>query len=279
MLIDFHTHIFPKEICENREKFFKGEPAFKLLYDSPKSKLVTAEDLLSMMDEERIDLSVAFGFPWKNKDFYKLNNDYIIDVVKNYDNIKGFGCFDTINSGVYEETVRCLENGLCGIGELAFYQSGIDDEALDQLSPVMEVCLEKNVPVMIHTNEPVGHQYPGKTPVTQLQIYNLALRFPENKIVLAHYGGGIFFYNLLKKDVKNALKNVYYDTAASPFLYDKEIYKKSSELAGFDKILLGTDFPLLKPSRYINEMVDSSISEDLQEAICGKNAAKLLNLL
>jgi len=57
------------------------------------------------------------------------------------------------------------------------------------------------------------------------QIYNLVKRFPENKIVLAHWGGGIFFFNLLKKDVKESLKNVYFDTAASPFLYDTQIYR------------------------------------------------------
>ncbi len=280
MIIDIHTHIFPKEMCDNREKFFKGEPAFKLLYESPKAKLVTAEDLISMMDEEGIDLSVTFGFPWKNKDFYKLNNDYIIDVASKYkDKIKGFGCFDTGHKGVCEETIRCLEKGLCGIGELAFYQSGIDEDALDQLVPVMEVCLSKNVPVMIHTNEPVGHNYPGKTPITQKQIYNLAKRFPDNKIVLCHYGGGIFFYNLLKKEVKETLKNIYYDTAASPFLYGEEIYQVTYDLAGNDKLILGTDYPLLKPSRYIKDMDKASLSEGIKEAICYKNAARLLNLL
>ncbi|MCP4159156.1 MAG: amidohydrolase family protein [Deltaproteobacteria bacterium] len=280
MKIDIHTHIFPKEICDNREKFFIGEPAFKLLYESPMSKLVTAEDLISMMDEEGIDLSVTFGFPWKNKDFYKLNNDYIIDVTRKHkDKIKGFGCFDTEDKGVYDETIRCLESGLSGIGELAFYQSGIDEDALIQLVPVMEVCLSKNVPVMIHTNEPVGHNYPGKTPITQKQIYNLAKRFPDNKIVLCHYGGGIFFYNLLKKEVKETLKNIYYDTAASPFLYGEDIYQVTYDLAGSDKLILGTDYPLLKPSRYIKDMDKASLPEGIKEAICYKNAARLLNLL
>jgi len=38
MIIDFHTHIFPKEIRNNRDSLFKNEPEFKLLYESPKSK-------------------------------------------------------------------------------------------------------------------------------------------------------------------------------------------------------------------------------------------------
>jgi uncharacterized protein len=38
MIIDFHTHIFPRVIRLNRQEFFSGESAFKLLYESPKSE-------------------------------------------------------------------------------------------------------------------------------------------------------------------------------------------------------------------------------------------------
>ena len=66
MIIDFHTHIFPKDIRENREKLFPAEPAFKLLYQSAKSRLIGAADLIDAMDKNRVDKSVVFGFPWKN---------------------------------------------------------------------------------------------------------------------------------------------------------------------------------------------------------------------
>ncbi|MGB5991237.1 MAG: amidohydrolase family protein, partial [Desulfobacterales bacterium] len=132
---------------------------------------------------------------------------------------------------------------------------------------------------LIHTNEPVGHLYPGKTPNTLKQIYNLITRFSENKIVLAHWGGGIFFYNLLKKEVKERLKNVYFDTAASPFLYHLEIYRYAVEIAGLDKILFGSDFPLLKPARYFKELENAGLAKTQIDAISGLNAAKLLKLL
>ena len=48
----------------------------------------------------------------------------------------------------------------------------------------------------------VGHLYPGKAPNTMTLIYETMARFPDNTIVLAHWGGGIFFYNLLKKLLK-----------------------------------------------------------------------------
>jgi heme exporter protein D len=42
MIIDVHTHIFPDEIRKNRGKYFSDEPAFKKLYQSPKSRLIGA---------------------------------------------------------------------------------------------------------------------------------------------------------------------------------------------------------------------------------------------
>lgn len=279
MVIDFHTHIFPQEIIENRDRFFSGEPAFKLLYNSPKTKLVDADDLIRIMDEDGVDKSVVFGFPWVSSYAYKLNNDCIAEAVIKYpDRLIGMGCFDLSGPDVARETQRCLDAGLTGIGELAFYESGIDAEAIEKMVPVMELCGARDFPVLIHTNEPVGHMYPGKTPITLAQIYSMAQAFPDNKIILAHWGGGIFFYNLLKREAKEVLKNVYYDTAASPFLYDPSIYKASIDLAGLDKILLGSDYPLLKPSRYYKDIEASGITQEQKDAIIGNNAARLLGL-
>jgi len=279
MIIDFHTHIFPKAIREKREKYFPTEPAFKLLYSSSGSKLVGVREIVVSMDEQGVDKSVVFGFPWKSKEIFQFHNDYIMEAVERYpERLIGLCCFDPLHKETVAEAVRCLEGGLSGIGEIAFYQSGIDDTALDRLTPLMEICHDRDLPFLIHTNEPVGHIYPGKTPNTLKQIYNLVNRFSKNKIVLAHWGGGIFFFNLLKKDVKESLKNVYFDTAASPFLYDPEIYRYAVEIAGADKILFGSDFPLLKPARYFKELEKTGLSKDQIESICGRNAARLLKL-
>ena len=69
------------------------------------------------------------------------------------------------------------------------------------------------------------------------------------------------------------MKNVWYDTAASPFLYKPDIYNIGMKLAGPEKILLGTDYPLLKPERYFADMRDAGISAAEMTAICGENAS------
>lgn len=279
MIIDFHTHIFPQEIREDREKYFPFESAFKLLYSSPKSKLAGAKEIVDSMDIEGVDKSVVFGFPWRSSDLSKRHNDYILEAVDRFpERLAGFCCIDPFNKEAVPEVVRCLEAGLSGIGEIALYQSGIDGASQEKLKPLMEICEDKNLPVLIHTNEPVGHYYPGKTPNTLEQIYRLVRKFSNNKIVLAHWGGGMFFFNLLKKEVGEYLKNVYFDTAASPFLYYPQIYQIAIQIIGKNKILFGSDFPLLKPSKYFKEFEKAGLSKDEIKSICGNNAARLLNL-
>lgn len=279
MIIDIHIHAFPRAIRNERERFFSGEPAFRLLYSSPKSLLMGADEIISMMDEEGIDQSVIFGFPWQNIETCRLNNNYILEAVsRRPDRLHGFCCVDPMHLEAAAEVERCLQAGMAGVGELAFYTFGIDARCLDRLEPIMARARWFDRPVMLHTNEPVGHHYPGKSPNTLAQIYALIQRFPENRLILSHWGGGIFFYTLLKKEVRETLANVWFDTAASPYLYRSQIYGQAIAQAGLDRVLFGTDFPLLKPGRYFKEMERAGLSGAQMEAVCGGNAAKVLGL-
>ncbi len=277
MIIDFHTHIFPPRIRENREDFLKGEEAFKTLYNSPQARLVGAGDLISAMDEADVQKSVVFGFPWENTDYFKLNNDYVIEAVNRYpDRLVGLACFSPFSPTGAREAERCFDLGLSGVGELAVYGDGITAAVVQTLEPVMSTCLERDGLFMLHTNEPVGHQYPGKTPNTLRQIYDFVKTYPENRIILAHWGGGLLFYALMKKEVVKVLENVWFDTAASPFLYRPEMYRIAGEVVGFDKILFGSDYPLLKPQRYFKEMEAAGLTTDQMDRIMGLNARNLL---
>ncbi|MGD9008326.1 MAG: amidohydrolase family protein [Desulfobacteraceae bacterium] len=278
-IIDVHTHIFPPEIRSQRGRFFSNEPEFELLYRSATSKMAGAGETVSMMDEQGVDRAVVMGFPWRSIETARRHNDYIMDAVGRHPTrLIGFCCFDPLHPAAANEAQRCLEAGLSGIGELAFYSSGIDDRCLDALDPVMALARRHRCVVMLHTNEPVGHQYPGKSPNTLSQIYNLAKRFSDNRLILAHWGGGIFMYTLLKKEIRQVLSNIWFDTAASPYLYQVQIYRQAIELAGLDKVLFGSDHPLLKPDRYMKELAAAGLDESQQAAICGANTAKLLNL-
>ena len=277
MIIDSHTHLFFQAVADDRTPFFDSEPEFKLLYDSPKSKIATVSQLIDTMDRHNVDISILSGFPWRNPEYTKRNNDALLEAVTVHPKrLRGLACFDLSWNGAAKEAERCIDAGLSGVGELAFYLSGIDDGALRLLEPVMDVLKRKgNLPCMIHTNEPLGHSYPGKTPVTLEQIDNLARAFSDNKIILAHWGGGIFFYHIMKKQMKERLKNIWYDTAASVFLYGPEIYDMALKAGVLEKVLFGTDYPLLTPDRYYSDIDQSGLTLDQKRMVLSKNAQAL----
>ncbi|RLB43826.1 MAG: amidohydrolase [Deltaproteobacteria bacterium] len=279
MIVDFHTHLFPPELRADRARFFEGEPAFKEIYESSKARLAGVEDLLRHMDQAGIDKSVIFGFPWERSDNFKRNNDYVLETVGRYpDRFIGFACFSPLSPKGASEAERCISSGLRGVGELAVYGGGLNRSVIEALREVMAVCKDRDVPVLVHTNEPVGHQYPGKAPMTLKQVYDFVEEFAQNRIILAHWGGGLFFYGLMKKQVRETLQNVWFDTAASPFLYKRDVYVIAGDIIGYEKILFGTDFPLLPAERYFREMDAAGIEEEERRKITGGNAQTLLNI-
>ena len=276
MIIDAHTHIFPKEIKENRERYFDKEPSFCLLYESPQSNIVTTEDTLGMMDEEGLDKAVVFGVPWQQMELIKRHNDAVLEAVHQYPNrFLGLCCVNPMHQESVKEVERCFEAGCVGVGEIAFYDSDITDEIIDVLDPIMALCRKYNRPLLLHANEPIGHAYAGKSPSTIKQLYKLLCRYTDTKIILAHLGGGLFFYALLKKETSDMFTNLWIDCAAVPYLYQPQVYALSIALLGEEKLLFGSDYPLLRPSRYFAEMDKANLTPSQLQKIKGENAAKL----
>lgn len=277
-IIDIHTHIFPPEICKDRGRYFPGEPAFELLYrDQKKSPLSTAEALVAAMDRDGIRGSVTFGFPWKQAELIHRSNDYVLEAMTRYpDRLLGFACLNPELPRAIEEGERCLKAGMKGLGEIALYTGLSARSWLDSMKPLAELAGRWQAPLLLHTNEPVGHFYPGKTHLPFWDLYELIKTFPSTKFILAHWGGGLWWYELLKREVREVLQNTYYDTAASPFLYRPEIYQYAVGIMGLEKILYGSDYPLLGLDRYLKELDQAGLSPEQKEAILGGNAQKIL---
>ena len=228
--------------------------------------MATAEDLIHAMDEDGVDRSVAMGIGWTDPGLARDANDYIIESVRNYpDRIVGF-C--SVNPARGErsarEVERCARAGLIGIGELHADTQGFDLGDASTMCPLLEVADQYGLIITAHTSEPVGHLYHGKghtTPDVIMRFIENARNYPNVKIVCAHWGGGLPFYALMP-EVKNALRNVWFDTAASPFLYSPQIFPTVSDLVGADKILLASDFPLIRFSRIRRQVEESGKTLD-----------------
>lgn len=279
MIIDCHAHIFPPSIRDNRGPLIKTDPAFRLLYNSAKAKLVGAAALIEQMDRSKVDKTVVFGFPWNDPELMGRHNDYVGEAASRFPGrLLPFVCVDPKVDQAAEEVERCLVAGMRGVGELAFYTEALDSSAVRVLEPIALSCRQHGVPLMIHTNERVGHWYPGKSEASLKVIYEIIRAFPKNRFILCHWGGGLFFYELLKKEAREVLARVAYDTAASPFLYEPAIYAIAVKIIGAPRVLFGSDYPLILPERYFEEMAAAGLSEEDQSWIKGRSASKWLNL-
>jgi predicted TIM-barrel fold metal-dependent hydrolase len=276
MIIDCHTHIFPDQVKKDRRVFCERDQGFSSLYQNPKTKIAGVEDLIISMDEAGVERSVICGFSWGRPDLCSLHNDYLMESASKYSHrlIVFISLLFSDPDWSERELDRAMKQGAMGVGEIAFYHHEMRSQDIDLIKPVLTRMERKRIPILLHTNERLGHPYPGKGETPLERFYELILSFSNLPILLAHWGGGLPFYELMP-EVSKTMANVYYDTAASPFLYSKKIYSVVSEIVGAGKILFGTDYPLLSPRRYFKEMEESGLSEEDRKKILGLNFLRL----
>jgi predicted TIM-barrel fold metal-dependent hydrolase len=144
------------------------------------------------------------------------------------------------------------------------------------LEGVMRLAKFHGLVVMVHTSEPVGHEYPGKGEVKPEEVVRLAEEFPDVRMICAHWGGGLLFYELMP-EVAKVLSNVYYDSAASSLLYDDAIYELATRIAP-QKILFGTDYPLIGQRGMLTRIREKLNDSEHLEAFLHTNAERLLGI-
>ncbi len=279
MIVDFHTHVFSPRVCANRDYYLKKDPFFGALYRNPKTKLVTADELVASMDMAGVDISVICGFGWTEQELCDEANDYVLEVIDRFpQRLIGF-CAVQPKAGAraVAEVKRCAHGGMRGIGELMPDGQDYSLNDFQLLDPILEVAREHRLCVLTHTSEPIGHNYPGKGRTTPDITYDFASRFADVPIVCAHWGGGLPFYHLIP-EIDEALPNEFYDTAASVLVHWPDIFSQVPKMVGAGRVLFGSDYPLLSQSRFIRRVTALELPESVLGLILGQNACQLLGL-
>ena len=279
MVIDAHCHIVPPSFGSRRAEIAQRDATFAALLSSPDARIASTQDLLAAMDRDGVERAVVMGMGWTDRQTATEANDYIIQAVGDYPGrLTGFCSVNPAwGEPAVAEAKRCAAAGLAGIGELHADTQGFDITDASVMAPVMDLARSTAMPVLVHASEPAGHQYPGKGNTTPDKLYRFIQNFPDNVIICAHWGGGLPFYSLMP-EVPEVLKNVYFDSAASPLLYRPEVFATVAGLAGSGKVLFASDYPLMEASRPLEQVRSAGLAPDVEAALLSGNAAKLFGL-
>ncbi len=175
------------------------------------------------------------------------------------------------------EMRRCAGNGVRGFGELRPENLGFDLNG-DNGARLATVAEELGLALQFHVSEPVGHAYPGKEGLNVGAFYRFVAAHPGVRVIGAHWAGGLPFYASMPEVQQAFEANMYVDTAASSLLYGDGIYERGVELIGSERVLFGSDYPLLGQERSKRRIEESGLDEDSKARILGDNAAELLGL-
>ncbi len=279
MVIDALTHILPDEFRQNPRKYIAEDRTFGALFGgASNARTASAADLVAEMDDCGVDKAVVAGYGWTSKDAARIANDYILEEASRSSRLIPFcGINPLWGDYALTELERVAAGGARGVGELHPDTQGLLDCDLALLADFMETARRLKLVIHVHGSEPVGHSYPGKGSATPALLAELVRRFPDNRFIFAHLGGGLPFYALMP-EVKELLSNVWFDTAALPFLYMPEVYKATVAAIGTNKILFGSDYPLIKQSRALEHLKSSGLGEWHENRIRSVNLEQLLRL-
>lgn len=273
---DAHTHLFAPGQILGRESIAQGDRTFREMYADPKARMATARELMAALDEGGIERAIAAGFAFSHEPDLIEQNEYLCEVAR----VSGrrVKAVATVNPALpeWERVARhAVSLGARGFGELRPHNQG-----WDPLGPAGDalcaLAREANLILLWHVSEPVGHAYPGKAGgITPAELCVLAQRYPEVTMIAAHLGAGLSFY-LQMPELKRSIGNVYFDTAAVSLLYDEHSVARLVDLAGPERVLFGSDYPLLSPRRQLERLL-GELPGDVAEAVCGGNADKLFS--
>jgi len=292
-VIDAHTHCYPEEVASDPHAWAnaRGEAHWlELVAPEGKTSLQDWSDvdtMLADMDAAGVERAILLAWYWEHFETCVEQNRWHEHWVKSAP--ERFSAFASIHAGAgrvaLDELKRAHEAGFVGVGEVHLGVQGVDMRDPHWLEIVNYAC-EHGLPINFHVTEMVGRTHAGRVATPYEDFQWLAQEFPDLKIILAHWGGLLPYYEL-NPHVKKIFKNVTYDTAAGPLLYDMKIWQNILDIVGKEKILFGSDYPLrLYPgkqkradfARYLDAVRELELEPSAYESIMQGNAKRLMGL-
>ncbi|MFU8869633.1 amidohydrolase family protein [Natronococcus sp.] len=242
----------------------------------------TYENMLEEYHEAGVGRAVLLGWDAEtNTGNPPVPNDYVAEVRDEYsDFFIGFGSVDPLKDDCVEEAIRCVED--LDLSGFKFQQiaQGFDpsDPEHEELWATIE---DLGVPVVFHGgNSTLGACSPGGRGLkikygNPMLIDDVAANHPALQILIAHPA---YPWEKEQLAICQQKGNVYMDLSGwMPKYIDDQVLHYAKTLLS-DKVMFGTDYPMLEPGRWLEQFAELGFDEELQRQILWENAESFLEL-
>jgi uncharacterized protein len=290
--VDAHIHMYPAEVAADPAGWglAHGEPGWAACVAPSGRRSIQGwsdpDSLVADMDEAGVATCVMLGWYWERQETCDLQNGWYAQWIRRHPGrLLGFAAVQpAAGQRAIDALERALDSGLCGVGEVLPQAQGFD---LDDpwWRRVVAIAIRRRIPITLHATDPAAG--PAAGPRTPLDAYvRLARECPEAIVILAHWGGGLALSEAAP-GAGGLPPNLYFDTAASPLLYDPGVFRRAVDRVGAARILYGSDYPLIlyprqarRPEfkRFLLEITRAGLAPDELAAILGSNIRLLLQM-
>ena len=152
-------------------------------------------------------------------------------------------------------------HGMRGLKTYSYPEAPVTEQ---DMIPILEITAELRMPVLCHA--------------TPDECQAMARRVPESTILMAHMGGHPWAKGNWHRAIEAAetCPNLHLDTATSQI--DAGMIEAAVARVGVERVIFGTDMPLLDPWTQLGKIRHAEISKEAKSLILGGNMARLLGL-
>ncbi len=240
MIIDMHAHLWDQDDKENSETIIKVLDTFSI---------------------DKVFVSTLQEY-YPTKEDVKRYNKKTHDFMMRDSRIGGFIYTDPVHNNCIDVIKKGLDEGFSAIK--LWVSCLVDDQRVNQIA---EFCIKEKLPILTHAFKKASGQLPYET--TAIHVRNLALRYPELIIIMAHLGGNSYDGIRCIED----LENVYTDFSGTIFRGDDISY--AVEQIGAKRILFGTDLPT-GCLQCIGQVEGADLTNEQKDLIYYKNTQRIL---
>lgn len=263
MLIDSHTHVFPKHKAQTVLSKLSREAAIPHFTDG------TVDGLLNSMKTAGIDLSLVSRITTRPEQVSSVNR-WLSGLMR--ENILPMATIHPDMAHGPSYLKRLKDKGFIGIKLHPDYQGFYADDP--RMYPYYEASQDLQLPVLFHAGLDRGLSPPFRAmPAQLLKVHR---QFPKLIMIAAHMGGED---NYDQTEAGLLGKDIYLDTAFVLRLMDHRTLKLFFRKHPIERFLFGTDSPFTDQSTELNYLQTLPfLSPDAKEKITGLNAAALFGI-